>query len=306
MTPAISLTGVGRRYGSHQALADVTVDIGTPAIVGLLGRNGAGKSTLLRILAGQEFATSGRVSVFGARSAENDAVLRRMIFIREDQTYPDLKVRQAVRAASLFYPNWDGGLADVLLEAYELPATRPVKKLSRGMRTALGIVIGLAARADITLFDEPYAGLDAVARELFYDQLLADYTAHPRCIVLSTHLIDEAAELLDRILVIDHGRLVLDALADDLRGSGTVVTGPTGHVERFIADRATLSRRTMGAHTTAVMVGRLDERDRELAGHLRLHLDRVTLQQLAVYAAGQHDRLGLTEAGTVLCARPRS
>jgi ABC-2 type transport system ATP-binding protein len=298
MMPAIALTGVGRRYGGHQALADVTVDIESPSIVGLLGRNGAGKSTLLRILAGQEFATSGRVSVFGATPTENDAVLRRMILIREDQVYPDLKVRHAVAAASLFYPNWDGGLADALLEAYELPAARPIKKLSRGMRTALGIVIGLAARAEITLFDEPHAGLDAVARELFYDQLLTDYTAHPRCIVLSTHLIDEAAELLERILVIDRGRLVLDALADDLRGNGAIVTGPTSSVERFVADRATLSQRTMGAHTTAVMTGRLDERDRELADHLRLHLDSVTLQQLAIYAAGHRDRLGLTEAGT--------
>ena len=79
----ISLTDVGRRYGQHQALVDVTTDIGSPSITGLLGRNGAGKSTLLRILAGQEFATSGRVAVFGATPAENDAVLRRMILIRE-------------------------------------------------------------------------------------------------------------------------------------------------------------------------------------------------------------------------------
>ncbi|HET9973300.1 MAG TPA: ATP-binding cassette domain-containing protein [Streptosporangiaceae bacterium] len=120
--PVISLTGVGRRYGRHDALADVTADIGTPSITGLLGRNGAGKSTLLRILAGQEFATSGRVSVFGASPAENDAVLRRMILIREDQTYPDLRVHHMVRAASLSCPNWDADLAGALLDAYELPA----------------------------------------------------------------------------------------------------------------------------------------------------------------------------------------
>jgi ABC-2 type transport system ATP-binding protein len=296
--PVISLTGVGRRYGRHRALADVTADIGTPTITGLLGRNGAGKSTLLRILAGQEFATSGRVSVFGASPAENDAVLRRLILIREDQIYPDLRVHHLIKAAALFYPNWDATLAGALLDAYELPAGRPVKKLSRGMRTALGIVIGLAAHAEITLFDEPYAGLDAAAREMFYDQLLADYTAHPRCIVLSTHLIDEAADLLDRILVIDHGRVVLDAPADDLRGAGTIVTGPADRVERFIADRPTLNRRTMGGHATVVMAGRLDERDRELADHLQLRLAQVTLQQLAIYAAGQPDRLDRTERET--------
>ncbi|WP_225845910.1 ABC transporter ATP-binding protein [Streptomyces sp. HPF1205] len=296
MTPAVSAAGLGRRYRDHQALTDVTFEIGTPCITGLLGRNGAGKTTLLRILAGQEFATSGRVHVFGAGPLENDAVLRRMILVREDQTYPDLRVRHAVAAASMLYPNWDADLAGTLLDAYELPPARPVKKLSRGMRTALGIVVGLAARAELTLFDEPYAGLDAVARTRFYDQLLADYTAHPRCVVLSTHLIDEAAELLDRVLVLDRGRLVLDAPADDLRGTATAVSGPAEGVERFVAGRTTLSRRTLGPLATAVMVGRLDARDRELAGHLRLRLEAVTLQQLAVHAAEHHDPSVLTTA----------
>ena len=85
------------------------------------------------------------------------------------------------------------------------------------MRSALGIVIGLAARAEVTLFDEPYAGLDPVARQLFYDRLLADYAEHPRTVLLSTHLIDEAAGLLERVVVIDRGRIVLNTAADDLR-----------------------------------------------------------------------------------------
>ncbi|MFR9796705.1 ABC transporter ATP-binding protein [Streptomyces sp. MS06] len=296
MTAAVSVAGLGRGFRGHQALSDVTFDIGTPCIAGLLGRNGAGKTTLLRILAGQEFATAGSVRVFGAGPLENDAVLRRMILVREDQTYPDLRIRHAVAAAALLYPNWDADLAGTLLEAYELPPNRPIKKLSRGMRTALGITLGLASRAELTLFDEPYAGLDAVARALFYDQLLADFTAHPRCIVLSTHLIDEAAELLDRVLVLDRGRLVLDAATDDLRGSATIVTGPATEVERFAAGRTTLHRRTMGAQATAMMIGRLDARDRELADHLRLRLEGVTLQQLAVHAAEHHDPSGLTTA----------
>jgi ABC-2 type transport system ATP-binding protein len=297
VTPAISLAGVGRRYGSHHALAGVTVEIQSPSIVGLLGRNGAGKTTLLRILAGQDFATSGRVGVFGAAPAENDAVLRRMALIREDQIYPDLKVRQALAAASMFYPNWDAELAGTLLDAYELPAGRAVKKLSRGMRTAMGIVICLAAHAEVTLLDEPVAGLDAVVRDLFYQHLLADYTAHPRCILLSTHLVDEVSDLLERILILDRGRLVLDALTDDLRGNAATVTGPTGSVERFIADRTTLSRRTLGARTTAVMAGRLDDRDRELAELLHLDLGHLTLQQLAMQAADSDARAALTSAG---------
>ena len=158
-----------------------------------------------------------------------------MVFVREDQTYPDFKVRHALRVASWFYPNWSAELADALLADFGLPAGRAVKKLSRGMRSALGIVIGLAARADVTLFDEPYAGLDAVARQIFYDRLLADYAEHPRTILLSTHLIDEAAGLLERVVVIDRGRIVLTADADDLRGVATAVSGPVLAVDEFTA-----------------------------------------------------------------------
>ena len=174
----------------------------------------------MRIVAAQEFATTGEVLVFGAAPAENDEVLRRIVFIREEQVYPDFRVAHALQVASWFYPNWSNELAAHLLADFELPPSRPIKKLSRGMRSALGIIIGLAARAELTLFDEPYAGLDAVARQLFYDRLLADFAEHPRTVVLSTHLIDEVADLLERVVMLDHGRVVVDAPIDEIRGSG--------------------------------------------------------------------------------------
>ena len=165
-----------------------SLEVEAGSITGLLGRNGAGKTTLMRILAGHEFASAGTVHVLGASPVENERVLRQMIFVREDQTYPDFKVRHALQAASSFYPNWSHELAGAMVTEFNLPINRKVRKLSRGMRSALGIVIGLAARAEVTLFDEPYAGLDPVARQLFYDRLLADYAEHPRTVLLSTHL----------------------------------------------------------------------------------------------------------------------
>jgi len=211
MTPAISVVGLSRLYRGQLALDNVSFDIEPGSITGLLGRNGAGKTTFMRIVAGHEFASAGTVTVLGACPVENETVLRQMVFVREDQAYPDFRVRHAVQAASWFYPNWSHELAGALLEEFGLPPNRKVKKLSRGMRSALGIVIGLAARAEVTLFDEPYAGLDPVARQLFYDRLLAEYAEHPRTVLLSTHLIDEAAGLMERVMVIDRGRIVLDA-----------------------------------------------------------------------------------------------
>jgi ABC-2 type transport system ATP-binding protein len=284
MTPAIAVASLTRRYHDQVALDNVSVEIEAGAITGLLGRNGAGKTTLLRILAGQEFPSSGSVNVLGAPPAENDDVLRRMVFVREDQAYPDIKVRHALRVASWFYPNWDAALADALIADFGLAPRKEVKKLSRGMRSALGITIGLAARAEVTLFDEPYAGLDVVARQVFYDRLLADYTECPRTILLSTHLIDEAAALFENVVVIDRGRVVLEAAADGLRGVASTVSGPVLAVDEFTAGRPVWSRRRLGSQASVVTVGQLDEAARARAQALGLDLVPLTLQQLVVHA----------------------
>jgi len=287
MTAAISVTGLTRRYRGHLALDDVTVDVEAGSITGLLGRNGAGKTTLMRIVAGQEFASSGSVRVFGASPVENDQVLRRMVFIREDQAYPDVKVGHALRVASWLHPNWNGEVADSLLADFGLPEGRAIKKLSRGMRSALGIVIGLAARAEVTMFDEPYAGLDAVARQVFYERLLADYVAHPRTLLLSTHLIDEAAGLLERVVVIAAGQVVLDAAADDLRGAATRVSGPALAVDEFTAGRPVWERRRLGSQESVVVAGPLEREGDVPAGVRHLTLEPLSLQELVVHAAGR-------------------
>jgi ABC-2 type transport system ATP-binding protein len=291
MTPAIEVTGLTRRYRDHVALDDVDLTIQAGTITGLLGRNGAGKTTLLRVLAGQEFPSDGSVRIFGASPVDDADVLHRMLLVREDQLYPDFQVRHALRVASWCYPNWDASLASSLLEEFGVRPRKAVKSLSRGMRSALGIVLGLAARAELTLFDEPYAGLDAVARQIFYDRLLADYAAHPRTILLSTHLIDEAAALFEKVVVIDRGRVVLDAMADGLRGMATTVSGPVLAVDSFTVERPVWNRRRLGSQASVVVVGPLSPDDRRRAGSLGLDLTPLTLQQLVVHAAGWPDEL---------------
>ena len=223
--------------------------------------------------------------VLGAPPAENEAVLRRLVLVREDQVYPDIKVGQALRAASWFCPNWDSGLASSLLDDFGVRASKTIKRLSRGQRSALGITIGLAARAEVTLFDEPYAGLDAVARQVFYDRLLADHAEFPRTVLLSTHLIDEAAALFEGVIVIDQGRVVLDAAADLLRGAATRVSGPCLAVDALTGRRPVWDRRQLGSQASVVMVGPLSPGDREQARSSGLDLTPLSLQQIVVQAA---------------------
>jgi ABC-2 type transport system ATP-binding protein len=122
MNPAISVAGLTRRYRGRLALDDVTFDVEAGATTGLLGRNGAGKITLLRIVAGHEFASAGRVAVRGASPVTDDDVLRRMMFVPEDQAYPDFRVRHALQVASWFQPNWDAELAETLPADFRITA----------------------------------------------------------------------------------------------------------------------------------------------------------------------------------------
>lgn len=153
--------------------------------------------------------------------------------------------------------------------------------MSRGQASAVGVVLGLASRAELTIFDEPYAGLDAVARQTFYDRLLADYAEHPRTVLMSTHLIDEAADLLEHVIVIDQGRILLDAPADELRGSAVTVAGRVTEAEAFAAGREVLDRSRVGAFTSVTLAG-LTEADREAAVSAGLEVGSVSLQQLVI------------------------
>ena len=286
MIPTISATALSRCYGDQVALEDISLAVEPGTVTGLLGRNGAGKTTLMRIITGQEFPSAGAIRVFGEPPAENDAVLRRMVFVREEQSYPDFRVGDALRVASWFYPNWSEELARHLLADFGLPPRRRIRKLSRGMRSVVGIVVGLAARAELTLFDEPYAGLDAVARQQFYDQLLTDLAEQPRTVLLSTHLIDEMADLLEHVVILDRGRVVVDAPADDVRGTAVTVNGPATAVEEFVTGRAVWQRRQLGARASVTISGPLDFAAQARARTMRLSLEPLSLQQLLVHASG--------------------
>ncbi len=282
MTAVIEVSGLSRHFGKVQAVQDVSFTVQENTICGLLGRNGAGKTTLMRLVTGQEFASSGEIRIFGESPVENSNALSRTCFVRETQVYPDsFRGKHALRAAERLFPNWDAAYAARLATEFNLPLSRRIKKMSRGQRSAVGAIIGLAARAELTFFDEPYAGLDAVARELFYSHLLEDYSNHPRTIVFSTHLIDEAARLLEHVIVIDGGRVLMDAAADDLRGTAVTLVGAKSAVDAFAAGRELLGADSVGAIASVTLTG-LTDADKALAVSSGLEVAPVSLQQLIV------------------------
>ena len=282
MTTVVEVQNLSKHYGKVRAVDGVSFTLEENRIYGLLGRNGAGKTTLMSLLTAQEFASGGRVEVFGHSPVENGGVLERTAFIKESQRYPeDFRVKHVFRSAPWFFANWDADFASQLAADFRLPLGRRVKKLSRGQLSAVGVIVGLASRAPLTFFDEPYLGLDAVARQLFYDRLLSDYAEHPRTIVLSTHLIDEVSNLLEHVIVIDDGRIIIDSDADTLRGSATTVSGTASAVDAFTSGREVLHRDGVGGLASVTVEG-LTRTDRAAASAAGLELAPVSLQQLII------------------------
>jgi ABC-2 type transport system ATP-binding protein len=281
--PVVRTERLTKRYGSFTALDHVDITLHRDTIHGLLGRNGAGKTTLMSILTAQNFATSGRTEIFGEQPYENERVLRRICFVRESQKYPDTYApKHAFASAAMFFPNWDEAFARQLAAEFQLPVKREIKKLSRGQLSAVGVIIGLAARADITFFDEPYLGLDAIARQLFYDRLLEDYSENPRTIVLSSHLIDEISELIEHVIVLDEGKVLMDEDVDSLRGRASTVLGPAATVADFTSGKDVIHEERFHSLSSRTISSPLNQSERMRAAELGLEIAPVSLQQLVV------------------------
>jgi ABC-2 type transport system ATP-binding protein len=289
MTNAIEIDSVTRHFGRVHALDAVSFAVPEHSIVGLLGRNGAGKTTVMSIMAGQDRPTSGSLRVLGHDPFEHAPTLAQISYVRDNQRYPDdYRLHHVTRIAPDFAPNWSPDVAGELIEGFRIPAKTPIKKLSRGQLSSVAVVLGLASRAPVTLLDEPYLGLDVTARAFFHRVLLRDYGEHPRTVVFSTHLIDESASLFDRVVIMDSGRVVLNADSDEASESAWVMSGTTNAVSRLTTTANVLSTSIVGGLMSATGSGVLDGDIRMLAEDLRVQISRASLQQLvAAYGANE-------------------
>lgn len=253
---ALELRNISKTYGQTLALQDISVTLAPHRIYGLLGRNGAGKTTLLNILANRLFPTSGEALYGGEPMTENDAVQGKLYSMGEAMPYPEsMRVEEVMRICAAFYPNYDGEKAATLLCQFGLRGKTRVKALSTGYASILKLIISLCCNAELLLLDEPVLGLDANHRALFYNALLELYANREVTIVLSTHLIEEAAEIVEEVLIIDAGKLLLHSDVESLRNRAVMVSGGSAAVDAAIIGRNVLSVKTLGAERTAYVMG---------------------------------------------------
>lgn len=271
------------RYDTTVALDTVSFAIRPGVITGLLGRNGSGKTTALSLMAAFRRRSSGTLLVDGEDPWENERVMAGTCLVRESgDVANDQKLKDTLDFLGDRRPLFSRELADSLLDRFELdPLTRP-DRLSRGKRSAFGVVVGLASRTPLTLLDEVHLGMDAPSRYAFYDALLADWVEHPRTIVLSSHLIGEIERLLEDVVVLDRGKVLTVSDAESLRSDGVTVTGSSDAVELFVAGRTVVARQQLGRTVQATVMGALPD-DAVRARHAGLELGPVALQDLFVH-----------------------
>ena len=220
-------------YGGREVLKDVSLTLEPGKIYGLIGRNGAGKTTLLSILTAQNPATRGMVTLDGEKVWEDRKSLEKLCFSRElnvgaESGMAAIKVKEYLRIASIYYTDWDKEMEKRLVSLFDLDVKKKLGKLS------------------YTILDEPVAGLDVVAREQFYKLLLEEYAATGRTFVISTHIIEEAADVLEEVIVLHEGQILLVEDTQALLERVRYVSGKAEEVDAAVAGLEAHHPETLG------------------------------------------------------------
>ena len=278
-----------KNYGKKTVLENLNLTLESGKIYGLIGRNGAGKTTMLSIMSNQNPATDGKVTLDGENIWENRKALDRICFSRElnitqENGLAAYTIKKYLDVAASYYVNWDKEMAKNLVEKFELKPKQKLGKLSKGMLSMVTIIVAMASKAEFTFLDEPVAGLDVVARELFYKLLLNEYTETGRTFVISTHIIEEAADVMEEVIIINKGKIIRHANTQELVDSARYVTGLVDQVDGAVSGLEQHHAEKMG-RSKGVTV--LLQEGQELNAGYDVTVQPVNLQKIFVALCGE-------------------
>lgn len=280
----LEVRGVSKSFGKTQALTDVSINLVQGKIYGLLGRNGAGKTTLLNVITNKLFPDHGTVLLDGQVVFENDMALSQIYMMTEKNYYPpNMKVYQAFKWSKVFYPNFNIEYALKLSATFALDTNKKIHSLSTGYGSIFKIIVGLAAEVKYLLLDEPVLGLDANHRDLFYKKLIENYTENPKTIVISTHLIEEAAHVIEDIIIINKGEIMISEPCEKLLSKGYAVSGLAKEIDDFTEGISTIGTETLGGLKTAYLWGEPDKNNINSS----IQFSQLDLQRLFIHLTNE-------------------
>ena len=278
-----------KTYGGKDVLHDVTLDLKPGKIYGLIGRNGAGKTTLLSILAAQNPASKGAVTLDGEPVWENRKSLAKICFSRElnanaESGLAAMKAKEYLRIAATYYDGWDKAMEERLVKLFDLNVKKKLGKMSKGMLSMMTIIVALCSRAPYTFLDEPVAGLDVVAREQFYKLLLEEYASSGRTFVVSTHIIEEAADVLEEVIILHEGKILIEADTQAFVDSAVHVSGKIEEVDAATAGLEVHHPETVGRSKGVTVFLKPGQR---VDGSRDVSVQPVSLQRAFVALCGE-------------------
>lgn len=275
----IQIKNITKRYNDVTALDNISFTFEYGKIYGLLGRNGAGKSTLINIIANRIFPDSGEILIDGIPTKENMEVHEKIHCMSEKDLYnTSLKVKEHFKWMSRFYSCFDIEKAYSIAEKFNLNTNKKFKQLSKGYQSIFKLTAAVALNVPYLIFDEPVLGLDANHRELFYNILLNDYEENPRTIIFATHLIEEVANIIEDVVIIESGKLLLQDSVENLLETGYCVSGITSEVDKFCASKKVIGEDILGGMKLAYILGQREEPPQ----NSNLQITNMNLQKLFV------------------------
>ncbi len=245
----IELRQVTKRYGQAAVLRNITLTIDEPGIYCLLGRNGAGKTTLLKSIAGYQNITDGVIKVDGKRITTS-TLDTGVSYIENFAKHFNLPALKLLRIASEVNQSYDYDFASEMMERFELDGKKKFNHLSLGMKTMVSTIICLASNRKVVLLDEPVLGFDAIMRVEFYDMLAESFQKHPRIIIVSTHIIEEIAKTIQKLIIIDKGSVRFFDTLHAVETKAFSVSGLQKDVEAATRDLNIIGQDTVGGLAT--------------------------------------------------------
>lgn len=263
----IELKQVTKQYGQATVLKNITLAIDEPGIYCLLGRNGAGKTTLLKSVAGYQNITNGTIQVDG-KTITTSTLDTGVSYIENFTKHFNLPVRKLLRIASKINPNYDYDFASEMMERFELDGKKKFNQLSLGMKTMVSTIICLASNKSVVLLDEPVLGFDAIMRVEFYDMLTESFQKHPRIIIVSTHIIEEIAKTIQKLIIIDKGSVRFFDTLQSVETKAFSISGLQKDVEVATKNLNIIGQDTVGGLVTKYIFDTPPEQTASLEIHL--------------------------------------
>jgi len=280
----IEIKNLYKSYGKTEVLKGINLNLEENKIYGLLGRNGAGKTTLLNIISNQIRKTSGEVKLYGENVFENPKQVENICIVKDSGFgMEEIKVKKIFEAARMLYKNWDEEYKNQLVKEFDLNVRKKYNKLSRGNQTKVGLIVGLASRAKLTIFDEPSLGLDAATRYKFYNLLLEDFENNPRTIIISTHLIDEVANLFEEVIILKDGQVYIKDEVANILKKGYFLNGKEENIIPVIRNKNIIHREEFGNSIIIGIFDDLDEREKSMLRQNNVEISQIPLQKLFIY-----------------------